>query len=107
MPTFRQLRKKLFRLAVGLSPLLVLGAVGLLVNESRKEIKHLCGNFVLGVSNQSVLTQLSTGEFLRYSIEASPAGSRIVVDSLLTATLYRCVVDFDADGLVISASVGY
>ncbi len=92
---------------VGLVLLIALGAGGFYVNEARKEIKYLCGNFVLGVSNDSVLSQLGTGEFLRYSIYASPQGSRIVVDSLLTATLYRCVIDFDADGKVINASAGF
>ncbi|MDJ0879624.1 MAG: hypothetical protein QNI86_13490 [Halieaceae bacterium] len=92
---------------IGLVLLVALAVGGFFANEARKEIKYLCGNFVLGVSDQSVLSQLSTGDFLRYSIYASPEGSRIIVDSLLTAGLYRCVVDFDAGGKVINASVGF
>ena len=78
-----------------------------MVNEARKEVKYLCGNFGAGVSNESVLRQLGTGEFLRYSIYASPEGSRIIVDSLYTGTLYRCVIDLDANGKVIEATAGF
>ncbi len=95
------------KLLLGLVVLLALGAGGFVVNEARKEVKFLCGNFGVGASNDSVLRQLGTGDFLRYSIYSSPQGSRIIVDSLYTATLYRCVIDLDANGKVIEAVAGF
>ena len=90
--------------------LLVIGLVFILValvywNEARKEIVYLCGNFGKGVSEQSALEQLDTGNFLRYSRNALSSGSRIEVDSSFYFAFYRCTIDFDLDGKVVNARV--
>lgn len=74
-------------------------------NEARKEIVFLCGNFSEGVSEDSVVSQLDTGNFLTYQKRASASGSRIEVDSRLTLGMYRCIIDLGPDGLVRAAWV--
>ncbi len=76
-------------------------------NEARKEVKFLCANFGAGVSDSSVLSQLNTGDFLRFSMVGSEQGTRLVVDSLYTLTLHRCVIELDARGRVITAYAGF
>ena len=71
--------------------------------ESRKEIKFLCGNFSKGVSELSVRQQLDTGNLLRYFTESSPYGSRIIVDSAYSLSMYKCVIDLDEKGIVIQS----
>lgn len=85
--------------------LLTLAAGGFVWNEARKEVVYLCGNFSAGVSQDSVLQQLGTGQFLRYQIDAWPEGSRIVVDSLYSSSLFRCEIDLDGNGRVLRAKV--
>ena len=43
--------------------------------------------------------------FLRYQIDAWPEGSRIVVDSLYSSSLFRCEIDLDGNGRVLRAKV--
>jgi len=74
-------------------------------NESRKEIVYLCGNFTGGVSEDSVRRQLDTGEFLTYQSTGTASGSRIEAHSKFNLSVYRCNIDFDADGKVIEARV--
>jgi len=74
-------------------------------NESRKEIVYLCGNFTSGVSEDSVRKQLDTGEFLTYQSSVTPSGSRIEAHSKFNLSVYRCNIEFDADGKVIEARV--
>ena len=89
---------------------MVIGVVLILValvywNEARKEIVYLCGNFGKGVSEQSVLEQLDTGNFLKYRRNALSSGSQIEVDSSFNFAIYRCTIDFDLDGKVVNARV--
>lgn len=95
------------RALLGLLLLVALVGGGWAFNEARKEVKYLCFNFAAGVPTDRVLSQLGTGEFLRYSLYGAPQGSRIVVDSLYTLTLHRCVIELDARGEVITASAGF
>lgn len=88
-----------------LALLAVLFVAAFVWNESRKEIVYLCGNFTRGVSEESVRRQLDTGEFLTYQSSVTPSGSRIEVHSKYNLSLYRCNIDFDADGKVITANV--
>lgn len=74
-------------------------------NESRKEVVFLCGNFSKGVSEDSVRRQLDTGHFLTYQSVNTPSGSRIEVHSKYNLSVYRCNIDFDADGKVLEARV--
>jgi len=74
-------------------------------NEARKEVVFLCGNFVKGVSKNSVLKQLDTGTFLRYRSEAVSSGSYIEVDSKVNLSVYKCRIYFDSDGIVINARI--
>ena len=88
--------------------ILPLAVIALLVagfywNEARKEIQFLCGNFEKGVSEQSVIRQLETGHFLRYHSEKIPFGMRMIVDSAYNFSMYKCTIDFDAEGKVEEA----
>jgi len=83
----------------------VLFAAAFTWNESRKEVVYLCGNFSKGASEESVRKQLDTGQFLTYQSSVTPSGSRIEAHSGFNLSFYRCNIDFDADGKVISASV--
>lgn len=79
--------------------------VGLIWNEARKEIVFLCLNFGLGTTEQSVVRQLDTGNFLRYQVSALSERSRITVDSAYNLGLYRCIVELDPDQQVIRATL--
>ena len=72
-------------------------------NEARKEIVFLCENFERGVSEQSVIRQLETGNFLRYHTELAPSGKRIIVDSAYNLSMYKCIIDVDRNGKVQEA----
>lgn len=74
-------------------------------NEARKEVVYLCGNFVKGVAQSSVLRQLDTGNFLQYQLETISTGSRIIVDSRLNFRLYQCIIEFDPEGKVVNAEI--
>jgi hypothetical protein len=74
-------------------------------NESRKEVVFLCGNFSKGVSEESVRRQLDTGHFLTYRSVSTSSGSRMEVHSKYNLSVYRCNIDFDADGKVLKARV--
>jgi len=68
---------------------------GVFWNEARKEIFYLCGNFAPGVSRDSVIRQLETGNFLRFEMQMHEGGQRIVADSAYNLGVYRCIVDLD------------
>ena len=86
-------------LAVAIATFIV--AVGLIVwSEGRKEVVFLCGNFAPGVTEQSVLRQLETGEFLRYRQRVSDTGSRIVADSAYTFGIHTCAIELSPDNRV-------
>ncbi len=87
--------------------LVALGAAGFVWNEARKEVVYLCGNFGAGVSQDSVLRQLGTGEFLTFSVNAWEEGSQIVVESAYSLNMYRCIIDLDAGGNVLRAAVEF
>lgn len=74
-------------------------------NEARKEVVYLCGNFVRGVDQSSVLRQLDTGNFLQYQVEPTPTGSRITADSKLNFRRYQCKIEFDPQGKVVNAGI--
>ena len=74
---------------------------GVVWNEARKEIFYLCENFSPGVSRDSVIRQLDTGEFLRYEVQILPGGERIVIDSAYHFGVYRCAVDLDTAQIVL------
>jgi len=75
---------------------LALLAWGVIWNEARKEIFYLCGNFAPGVTRESVIRQLETGNFLRFEMQRQADGQRIVADSAYNLGVYRCVIDLDA-----------
>lgn len=74
-------------------------------NEAKKEVMYLCGNFIKGVAESSVRRQLDTGNLLRYRSENSASGSRIEVDSLYNFKMYKCIIELDVNGKVMSAGV--
>jgi hypothetical protein len=92
---------------LGLVLLVALGAGGWIFNEARKEVKFLCGNFGLGVTQDSVLSQLGTGDFLRYEMVGGPDGTAVIVDSLYTLNTYRCTILLNHSGQVLHAEAGF
>ena len=85
---------------------LFLSALAVFVwNEARKEIFFLCGNFMAGMSEESVVRQLDTGNFLRSRREAGASGSRIIADSRYNLGAYSCYIELDREGVVAQAYV--
>lgn len=93
------------RLVKIILPLTVIAALvaGFYWNEARKEILFLCGNFEPGVSEQNVIRQLDTGNFLRYHTEPTSSGKRIIVDSAYNLSMYKCIIDVAGNGKVEEA----
>ncbi|MDX1586194.1 MAG: hypothetical protein R3222_05600 [Balneolaceae bacterium] len=77
-----------------------IAVAGFYWNEARKEVVFLCSNFKAGVTEESVLRQLDTGNFLRYHSENLPDGKRIVVESPYSLYMYTCTIDFDSSAVV-------
>ena len=73
-------------------------------NEARKEIQYLCGNFIPGVEQSSVIRQLKTATLSSYELIEQNQGSQIVFSSALNFQRYKCVINFDTKGDVIHAS---
>lgn len=92
---------------LGLVVLVALAGGGWVFNEARKEVKYLCGNFGAGVTQDSVLSQLGTGEFLRYEMIGGPDGTQVIVDSLYTLNTYRCIILVNHRGQVLHAEAGF
>jgi hypothetical protein len=80
-----------------------IAASAFFVNEARKEIFYLCGNFKIGVLKKDVIRQLETGTFLEYSESKKDEHSLIEVSSKFTLNLVSCDIGFDADDSVIYA----
>ncbi|OFE13170.1 hypothetical protein PHACT_08465 [Pseudohongiella acticola] len=93
------MRKRLILAAVIIVIVVATAATAFVWNEARKEIKFLCPNFAPGVTQQSVVTQLDTGTFLRYQVTST----RIIADSAYNVGLYRCVIELDDSARVIEA----
>ncbi|MFS1703526.1 hypothetical protein [Alteromonas sp. AMM-1] len=74
-------------------------------NEARKEVVYLCGNFTSGVTHKSVMKQLATANYLDVTLTNTEYGARIISDSAVSLRMYRCNIDLDTDGEVITASV--
>jgi hypothetical protein len=72
-------------------------------NEARKEIYYLCGNFNKGVSYLNVTRQLDTVSLSRYKIQALGIDKQIVHSSNLNFHFFKCTINFDTNGKVISA----
>lgn len=98
-------RTNIVKLALTLT-LAIAGVVAAVYwNEARKEVVYLCGNFVKGVAQDSVLRQLDTGNFLQYRLETISNGSRITVDSQINFKLYQCLIEFDPQGKVVNSEI--
>jgi len=98
-------RTHLVKLVLTLTLVIAAAVASVYWNEARKEVVYLCGNFVKGVSQRSVLRQLDTGNFLQYQLEAISTGSRITVDSKLNFRRYQCIIDLDPEGKVLNAEI--
>ncbi len=96
------MRSILIRIIIVLTAIVAFLA-GFYWNEARKEVAFLCENFEKGVSEQSVIRQLETGNFLRYHTKKTPSGKRIVVDSVYNLSMYKCIIDLDVEGKVEEA----
>jgi hypothetical protein len=80
------------------------------VNEARKEVIVLCGNFSSGVSKHSVIRQLNTGSFLDFKERETTVASvhsEIFVTSLFTLNMITCTVQFNAQDQVLSAKASH
>lgn len=97
------------KIALKIVGLLMLVSVAVVASfmwlEARDEIVFLCGNFKSGVTEESVIRQLDTGNLLRYKHESTTAGRRIEVDSAYNFGLYKCSIEFSDAGTVIHANV--
>ena len=71
--------------------------------EAGTEVEILCSNFHAGLSEQSVLQTLETGEYLRYQIISNAQGKRIEINSLYNLGSSNCIVEFTTDGTVFQA----
>jgi hypothetical protein len=97
-----------------LKPVTIAATIGLMAvavfafvfNEARKEVYFLCGNFKEGVSHKSVIRQLETANLSGYSQYHLDSGARIVHSSSLNFHLFRCSIEFNRDGFVMSAAYG-
>ena len=76
----------------------VIGAIYWL--EAGKEIHFLCQNFNPGVTEQSVLSQLDTGQFLKTSIINTEHGKQLLVTSKMPLVFDRCELMIDESGIV-------
>jgi hypothetical protein len=96
--------KKLIGLSISISSI-VLATSWLAFSwfESGSEITALCGNFHPGVTEESVITQLNTGDYLRYSSTPAEDGKRIFVDSLNDLGRITCTIEISSDGVVRDA----
>ena len=72
------------------------------VNEGRKEVIALCGNFIPGVAKASVIRQLDTGTFLHYKQTEGQNEKRIHVSSLFTLNIVSCDITLNSEDKVIS-----
>lgn len=95
--------KRLLLTSAGIGLLFALIVIGFVWNEARKEIVFLCSNFGPGTTEQSVITQLDTGSFLRFQRETHSGKNRIYVDSAFNFGLYSCVVELNQGLVVIEA----
>lgn len=90
----------IFRIISSLFILATLVASSFFVNEARKEILCLCGNFQRGVSKADVIRQLKTGKFLHFVEDRDVESSIILVSSQFTLNLVSCEVHFNAKDIV-------
>ncbi len=81
--------------------LVVIG--GIYLNEARKEVYYLCGNFSEGTRKVDVIRQLKTGTFLHYTDHITAMGSQLYVDSNISLQLATCTITFDQQRQVLSA----
>lgn len=90
-----------------MSALVVLLVVTIAVysNEARKEIYFLCGNFSQGVSEASVLKQLSTVNLSQFKVVDTASGRRIELKSTINFGLYKCIIEIDSNGMVKGAGI--
>jgi hypothetical protein len=84
---------------------LIIGTTAVYWNEARKEVTYLCGNFIEGITQSSVLEQLDTANLSSYRITDTPTGKRIEFASILNAGFYRCIIEISAEGNVKGASI--
>ena len=70
---------------------------------ARDEVFYLCGNFVKGVTRDSVTRQLDTGLFLRYEHVEDGQDKTIHVNSSLTQNVFTCTISLDGSDEVIEA----
>lgn len=76
---------------------------GIYVNEARKEVYYLCGNFSMGSHKTDVIRQLKTGTFLHYTEHNTATGSQLYVNSNVSLQLATCTIIFDQQRQVLSA----
>lgn len=76
------------------------------INEARKEIYFLCGNFDAGDSFSRVVRQLDTVNLSEYSIEVAEQGKRIIHSSKLNLHMVSCNIELNHQDEVVSVSYG-
>lgn len=99
------MKKVIFRALIGVGVFLFAVVVGFFWNEARKEIVYLCQNFIPGVTQESVIRQLDTGNFLHYQLTNNGTDQKIVAWSGVNFYMYQCKVDISQDGIVTGSRV--
>lgn len=102
------MRIRLLLAGIGGSLVIAIVVAAFIWDAARKEIVFLCPNFSAGVTEQSVMRQLNTGNFLRYEKETNSTIEhliRITADSAYNFGQYQCVIELDQNQLVIKATV--
>ncbi|MDZ7684524.1 MAG: hypothetical protein U5O39_05575 [Gammaproteobacteria bacterium] len=90
-----------------MSAFIVALATGAIVwNLARQEVYYLCGNFISGVERASVVRQLDTANLSSYKQSTTKSGSKIVFSSKYNFDTYQCIIEFDKDNKVVSATYG-
>lgn len=90
----------------GIVTVIAFVALGFFAMEAKKEIYFLCGNFEKGMSFSSVIAQLDTATMSSYKITDAQTGKAIKQSSWLVLQLASCNVNFNQEGVVVSASFG-
>lgn len=89
-----------FKIVAIATTLLLLLIAGFYANEARKEIYYLCGNYHVGDTYSSVVTQLATIHHSVYQMQHVSGGKRIVHHSQYDLYLSGCNIEFDKENKV-------
>jgi hypothetical protein len=100
----RRTAPKWLKYAVSTALVVSILIYGFFVNEARKEVFYLCGNFASGVSMKSVTRQLDTATFSDYKVKKNGEGEAILFSSALNFRVFQCSIQFNQERVVTHAA---